>query len=332
MNKSTIKKTITGSPQKHVAGLQDDWWTEISPDLWNSHGSYLRDIAGEEYLDMCCFFSSSPIRYDHPRMHDSVFMEKISRVALYRASLGDFWIEEMAEFIQVFRDIATPSYMHHFFFIDGGALAVENAMKAAFDWKVRLNMKNGTVKTDPQEDLQPLGTKIIYFESSFHGRSGYTMSMTHTNDPRKYMYFPKFDWFKAEAPAYQFNNEGQIANESEVMQKQKESLDNIRTILQNHGDEVAAIVIEPIQCEGGDRHIPTDFFTGLRQLADQFNVLLIFDEVQTGFGSTGLMWGHEHFSKDALPDLLTFSKKSQVGGVMANYDKFSIIKENVFGN
>jgi L-lysine 6-transaminase len=332
MDKSSLKKTITGTPEKHIAGLQNDWWTEISPDLWNSHGSYLRDSSGTEYLDMCCFFSSSPIRYDHPRMRDPSFMEKIAKVAICRTSLGDFWIEEMADFIDIFREIATPAYMHHFFFIDGGSLAVENAMKAAFDWKVRLNIKNGKIKNDPQEENQPLGTKIIYFENSFHGRSGYTLSMTHTSDPRKYKYFPKFDWFKAEAPVYHFNNDGRIINQTEVQQQQKESLDSIQTHLQNHGDDIAAIVIEPIQCEGGDRHIPIPFFAGLRQLADRFNVLLIFDEVQTGFGATGKMWGHEHFGKDALPDLIAFSKKSQVGGIMANYDKFSIIKENVFGN
>ncbi len=332
MDTNTIKSAVAGNPEKSIPGLQQDWWTEVAPDIWNSHGSYLKDISGEEYLDFNGFFACSPVRFDHPDLREKSFLEKISHAAIYRPTLSDFWTKEFAEFVETFRNIAAPPYMHHFFFIDGGALAVENALKAAFDWKVRLNMLKGKIKKDPQEEKQPLGTKVIHFENSFHGRSGYTMSITHTCDPRKYKYFPKFDWFKVEPPVLTFDNQGNVVNEKEVTQDLEKALQILKTILKKHGDDIAAIIIEPIQCEGGDRYIPAELFKHLKELSEENDVLLIYDEIQTGFGTTGKMWAHEYFGKEALPDLITFSKKAQTGGVMANHEKLSRIKEHVFGN
>ena len=222
--------------------------------------------------------------------------------------------------------------MHHFFFIDGGSLAVENALKAAFDWKVRLNLKKGKINSDPQEELRPLGTKVLHFDRAFHGRSGYTLSLTHTHDPNKYKYFPKFDWFRLSPPVLRFDVSGQISNEEEVKQQPENAVTNIQKILTESADDIAAILIEPIQCEGGDRYIPVEFFIQLRQLADEHDIILIYDEVQTGFGTTGKMWGHEHFGDNARPDIISFAKKSQIGGIMANYEKFSKTEVNVFGN
>lgn len=292
----------------------------------------MKDITGEEYLDFNGFFASSPVRFDHPDLREQSFMEKISHAAIYRPTLSDFWTKEFAEFIETFRNIAAPPYMHHFFFIDGGALAVENALKAAFDWKVRLNMQKGNIAVDPQEIKQPLGTKVIHFENSFHGRSGYTMSITHTSDPRKYKYFPKFDWFKVDPPVLHFDNQGKIINKEEAEKDLKKAVQNLKDILTKQSDDIAAVIIEPIQCEGGDHYLPADLFRHLRQLTEEHDVLLIYDEIQTGFGTTGTMWAHEHFGKEAIPDLITFSKKAQTGGVMANHEKLSRIKENVFGN
>jgi len=331
-SKDRIRKDIIGNPASGVAGLQNDWWTEIAPDLWNSHHSYLRDVEGHDFLDLSGFFGTSVVRFDHPRIRDNAFLEQMAKIAMYRPSLADFWTTDMADFINTFRKIAVPSYMHHLFFIDGGTLAVENALKAAFDWKVRLNMQKGLIKGDPQEVNQPLGTKIIHFEKAFHGRSGYALSMTHTADARKYKYFPKFDWFRIVAPTLRFDNDGHVSNQDEVVRLQKDALNTLRNILKSHADDIAAIIIEPIQCEGGDRHLPVEFFNNLRELADENDVLLIYDEVQTGCGSTGKMWAHEHFGPDARPDLLAFCKKVQVGGVMANYERMSRIPENVFGN
>ncbi|MBD3290541.1 aminotransferase class III-fold pyridoxal phosphate-dependent enzyme, partial [candidate division KSB1 bacterium] len=303
MTKDQIRATIVGSPADGIAGMQSDWWTSIAPDLWNSHDSYLRDVSGEEYLDFSGFFSTSVVKFDHPKIRDKNFLKHLARVAMYRPSLADFWTEELADFVDTFRRVAVPDYMHHLFFIDGGSLAVENAMKAAFDWKVRLNMKKGLITSDPVEEKQPLGTKILMFERAFHGRSGYTLSMTHTIDSRKYKYYPKFHWFRVEPPILFFDNNGNISNHEEVSKQQQQAIDEIKSILRQHADDIAAFVIEPIQCEGGDRHLPEGFFTELRSLTEENDILLIYDEVQTGCGTTGEMWGHQHFGTDARPDL-----------------------------
>ncbi len=328
LSKEEIHKLIVGDPKKGVAGLQDDWWTGVAPDLEKSRGSYLVDVSGEEYLDLNGFFGTAPVRFDHPRLRSQEFKEELWRAGFYRPSLSDFWTEEMALFVKVFREVAVPNYMHHLFFIEGGALAVENALKAAFDWKVRRNMAKGVLKCDPVEERRPLGTRVISFENAFHGRSGYTLSLTHTADPRKYKYFPKFDWFRVQPPYLKFDSKGN----AQVVGDIDKALKDIEDILDCYADDVAAIIIEPIQAEGGDLHIPAEFFKGLRELADKYEVLLIYDEVQAGMGTTGRFWAHQHFGPDAVPDLVSFGKKSQVCGVMANGPKMAQVKEHVFGN
>ena len=67
MDKSIIQNKVVGNPDQSITGFQNDWWTNISPDIWNFKGAYLRDLSGDDYLDCCCFFSTVPIRYDHPR-------------------------------------------------------------------------------------------------------------------------------------------------------------------------------------------------------------------------------------------------------------------------
>jgi len=332
MDKIIIRNLIAGNPKRGIAGLQDDWWTYIAPDIWNSKGSYLRDECGDEYLDLCGFFGTAVVSFDHPKIRDESFLSKIAKVAMYRPSLSDFWTRELAEFVQTFREIATPSYMHHFFFIEGGALAVENALKAAFDWKVRLNIKKGKISEDTVEVLQPLGTKVLFFENAFHGRSGYTLSMTHTADPRKYKYFPKFNWFRINPPVLKFDADGKVINKEEVQEHEKKATNEINSIIEQYKDDIAAIIIEPVQCEGGDRHIPETFFKYLRKVSDQNDIILIYDEVQTGMGITGRMWMHEYFGDDARPDVLCFGKKTQISGIMANYDVFSRIDDNVFSD
>ena len=92
-------------------------------------------------------------------------------------------------------------------------------------------------------------------------------------------------------------------------------------------EEVAAIIIEPIQGEGGDNHFPKEFFTNLRRIANERDCLLIFDEVQTGMGLTGKMWAYEHFG--VIPDMMCFGKKTQVCGFCST-DRIDEVKDNVF--
>lgn len=277
---------------------------DIVLDLDRSEGCRMVDARdGRRYLDFFSFFASSPLGMNHPAMMDQAWRERLSRVAVNKVANSDIYTDVYAEFVDTLDRVARPDYMKYFFFVDGGGLAVENALKVSFDWKVRRNFRKGL--------KEEKGSQIMHFRRAFHGRTGYTMSLTNT-DPRKTMYFPKFDWPRLDAPAVQFpldaaENERLDALEAKI-------LADARAAFAERADEIAAIIIEPVQCEGGDRHFRASFLKGLRQLADENEALLIFDEVQTGVGMTGKMWCHQNFGVE--PDIFSFAKKMQVGGIM----------------
>ncbi|HSG29230.1 MAG TPA: aminotransferase class III-fold pyridoxal phosphate-dependent enzyme, partial [Candidatus Krumholzibacterium sp.] len=177
-------------------------------------------------------------------------------------------------------------------------------LKAAFDWKVRKNFAKG-IKEEK-------GHKVIHFREAFHGRTGYTMSLTNT-DPTKTDYFPKFDWPRIDNPKVTFPIEEHLA---EIEAAEKKAVDQIMKAIADNPDDIAAMIIEPVQGEGGDNHFRKEFFQELRRIADENEIILIFDEVQTGLGMTGKWWAHQTF--DVRPDIMCFGKKTQVCGIAAS--------------
>ncbi len=273
-------------------------------DFERSHGSYMVEArSGKRYLDLFTCIASMPLGMNHPKLNNEEFIKYIGKVALHKPSNSDIYSEEMATFVKTFFEIAVPKAFKYSFFIEGGALAVENALKVAFDWKVQKNFLKG-YKTER-------GHKVIHFRRAFHGRSGYTMSLTNT-DPTKYALFPKFDWPRIHNPAINFplNEENLL----QVMKEEEEALNQIKSAFATNRDDIAAIIIEPIQGEGGDNHFRREFLQELRNLCDENEALLIFDEVQTGLGLTGAMWAHEAIG--VTPDIMTFGKKMQVCGII----------------
>ncbi|WP_285268915.1 L-lysine 6-transaminase [Kaistella rhinocerotis] len=285
-------------------------------DFEKSKGSWIHDsLSGRDFLDMFSMFGSASIGYNHPYlMERSAWLGKL---AVNKPTLADVYSQEFADFMDVFSRVAIPKELQYTFFIEGGALAVENAMKACFDWKTRKNFEKGL-------DLE--AGICIHFKQAFHGRSGYTLSLTNTSDPRKHQYFPKFDWPRITNPHLTFPVTEE--NLEETIKNEQLALLHIQEAIISNPNQVACIIIEPIQAEGGDHHFRDEFFTGLREICDENEVLLIFDEVQTGIGITGKMWAFEHFT--AKPDIISFGKKTQVCGVLANKEKFDEIPQNVF--
>ena len=275
-------------------------------DMQASHGSYMLDaVDGREFLDFYSFFASMPVSYNHPRLREPEYQARLLTAASMKVANSDIFSEFYAQFVQTVAEVAAPDGFEHFFFIDGGALAVENALKAAFDWKVRKNLAAGRGE---------IGQQIIHFKQAFHGRSGYTMSLTNTADPRKTMYFPKFDWPRIDNPKIDFTLDEPRRSE-DVAQREQAAVAQIMQAIEQHGHDIAAILIEPIQGEGGDNHFRGEFLAQLREICDQHEMLLIYDEVQTGLGLTGRFWAWEHFG--VAPDILVFGKKMQVCGLMA---------------
>jgi L-lysine 6-transaminase len=286
-------------------------------DLQRSHGTFfVEGRSGKEYLDFFTCIASMPIGMNHPKMTDPAFVEFLGKAALNKPSNSDIYTTEMATFVKTFFSLAVPDHFTYGFFIDGGTLAVENALKVAMDWKVRRNFAKG-YRTER-------GHKILHFDRAFHGRSGYCLSLTNT-DPTKTALFPRFDWPRVESPYIQFPlDDAELARLDEV---EARSIAQIKQAFINDRDDIAAIIIEPIQGEGGDNHFRRSFLQTLRDLADENDALLIFDEVQTGVGITGRMWAHEAIG--IQPDLMSFGKKMQVCGVLAG-PRVDVVAENAF--
>lgn len=290
----------------------------IVVDLDKSRGSHLYDAQRQRrILDCFSFTASNPVGFNHPKMFDLLFEQKLLRAARVKPSNSDVYTVEMAEFVDLFGRLAMPAPFRYLFLVEGGAQGVENALKAAFDWKVRRNFQRGMSRE--------AGSKILHFQEAFHGRSGYALSLTNSADQRKTMYYPKFDWPRIPNPKVRFPlNEEHLA---QVREAEEQSLALMRGVLEREQDDIAAIILEPIQAEGGDNHFRPEFHRALQALAGEFSVLLIYDEVQTGIGLTGKMWAYEHFG--VTPDLIAFGKKAQVCGVMGG-PRLDEVEHHVF--
>jgi L-lysine 6-transaminase len=290
----------------------------IVVDLERSEGSWLVDqVSGRRYLDLFTFFASAPIGHNHPRLREPDVQRRILRAATSNPSNSDFYTVEMAAFVDTLYRVGRLADLPHLFLVAGGAPAVENALKVAFDWKAQRNLARGIDG--------PRHLRVLHFEEAFHGRLGYSLSVTATPDDRKTRHFPTFDWPRIANPKLRFPLDGDARRE--VVELERCALADIERAFDDDADGIAAIIIEPIQGEGGDNHFRGEFLAALRRVADQRQALLVFDEIQTGVGATGAMWAHEHFA--VRPDILVFGKKLQVCGICVSR-RIDEVERNVF--
>ncbi|GLV52857.1 putative aminotransferase class-III [Thermobispora bispora] len=278
-------------------------------DLEKSSGAWLVDARdGRRYLDFYTFYASSPLGMN-PFADDPEFLAYLGRVAANKPANSDMYTVELAEFVETFQRVLGDPELPHLFFVEGGALAVENALKCAFDWKSRWNEAHGR---DPG-----LGTKVLHLTRAFHGRSGYTLSLTNT-DPVKTERFPKFDWPRIEVPAIHFGD---------VEEAERRALAQAREAFERFPHDIACFIAEPIQGEGGDNHMRPEFLQAMQELCHEYEALFIVDEVQTGVGLTGTPWAYQQLGLE--PDIVAFAKKVQVGGIMAGR-RVDLVPDNVF--
>jgi len=284
-------------------------------DIANSRGSTLVDARdGTRYLDLFTFFASNALGMNHPALADDPdFRDELLTAALNKPSNSDVYSVPMARFVETFARVLGDPALPHLFFVDGGAPAVENALKVAFDWKSRWNEAHGI---DPG-----LGTKVMHLQHAFHGRSGYTMSLTNT-DPNKTARFPTFDWPRIPSPAV-----GDSHSQADLEAAEAHALDAARAAFDAHPHDIACFIAEPIQGEGGDRHLRAEFLQAVQALCVENDALFIVDEVQTGCGMTGTAWAYQQLG--LTPDVVAFGKKVQVCGVMAG-GRVDEVPDNVF--
>jgi len=281
-------------------------------DLAASRGSTLVDARdGTRYLDLFTFFASSALGMNHPALADDPgFAAELHEAAVNKPSNSDVYTVPMARFVDTFARVLGDPGLPHLFFVEGGALAVENALKVAFDWKSRWNDSHGL---DPA-----LGTKVLHLRDAFHGRSGYTLSLTNT-DPVKTSRFPQFAWPRIPAPY--------LSTRYDVQARERDALSAARAAFAAHPHDIACFVMEPVQGEGGDHHFRPQFLQAMQALCHEHDALFVLDEVQTGCGLTGTAWAFQQLG--VAPDVVAFGKKTQVCGVMAG-GRVDEVPDNVF--
>jgi L-lysine 6-transaminase len=313
----TIERTV-GTPADVHARLARHLLVdgfELVLDLERSRGSWLVDARdGTAYLDLFTFFASSALGMNHPALaDDATFRAELLEAALTKPSNSDVYTVAMARFVDTFTRVLGDPALPHLFFVEGGALAVENALKVAFDWKSRWNAAHGLDAAR--------GTRVLHLREAFHGRSGYTMSLTNT-DPVKVARYPKFDWPRIANPYVR-------AGTSPAQQREREqaALAQAQAAFAAHPHDIACAIVEPIQGEGGDHHFRPEFLQALQQLCHAHDALFVVDEVQTGCGMTGTAWAHQQLG--LAPDVVAFGKKTQVCGIMAGR-RVDEVPDNVF--
>jgi L-lysine 6-transaminase len=287
-------------------------------DIERSAGSILVDArTGERYLDMFTFFASSALGMNHPALaQDEAFRTELAQAAINKPSNSDVYSVPMARFVDTFSRVLGDPALPHLFFVEGGALAVENALKTAFDWKRRHNAAHGRPAG--------LGTKVLHLRKAFHGRSGYTLSLTNT-DPVKTDLFPKFDWPRIDVPAIRFPLDD--AAVTAVAEAERRALAQAEAAFAAHPHDIACFIAEPIQGEGGDNHMRPEFLQAMQDLCRAHDALFVLDEVQTGGGMTGTPWAYQQLGLH--PDVVAFGKKLQVCGIMAG-GRVDEVPDNVF--
>jgi L-lysine 6-transaminase len=286
-------------------------------DLRRSQGSWLVDArTGERYLDLYTFFASAPLGINPAGVvDDPEFVAQLTEAAMNKPTNPDIYTAHYADFVDVFARVLGDPALPHMFFIEGGALAVENALKCAFDWKSRHNEMHGRSAR--------AGTKVLHLTRAFHGRSGYTLSLTNT-DPVKTERYPMFDWPRIEVPAVTFPLDAYL---DEVVAAEQAALSRAEAAFRDNPHDIACFIAEPIQGEGGDNHMRAEFLQAMQRLCEENDALFILDEVQTGVGLTGTAWAYQQLG--LAPDIVAFGKKVQLGGIMAGR-RVDQVPDNVF--
>jgi L-lysine 6-transaminase len=304
---------VRGRLARHV--LTDGF--HIILDLCRSSGSWIVDAeTGERYLDLYSFFASAPLGINPPGVTgDPEFVALLAGAAANKPTNPDIYTSHYADFVETFARVLGDPALPHLFFVEGGALAVENALKCAFDWKSRRNEMSGR---SPR-----LGTKVLHLTRAFHGRSGYTLSLTNT-DPVKTERYPVFDWPRIEVPVVTFPLSEHLA---QVVSAEQRAMRQAEAAFRDHPHDIACFIAEPIQGEGGDNHMRPEFLQAMQRLCRENDALFVLDEVQTGVGLTGTAWAYQQLGLE--PDIVAFGKKVQLGGIMAGR-RVDEVPDNVF--
>ncbi|KAI8634846.1 aminotransferase class-III-domain-containing protein [Xylariaceae sp. FL1651] len=317
-----VKTDIPGPrSQEHLAKLDkvfDTRSVNMLADYTKSFGNYIVDPDGNVLLDVYAQIASIPIGYNNPALKKVAASQDMVNAIINRPALGNFPSHDWADILETGILKVAPPGLNQVFTAMAGSDANETAYKAAFMWRRQHERGGPAIEFTEAEMESAMNNQspgasqlsILSFKTAFHGRLFGSLSTTRSKPIHK-LDIPAFDWPQATFPQLKYPLE---EHAEENAKAEADSLAEVEDLIKNYHLPPCAVVVEPIQSEGGDNHASPAFFRGLREITKKYNVLFIVDEVQTGVGATGKFWAHEHWDLPNPPDMVTFSKKAQTAG------------------
>ncbi|KAI1117064.1 aminotransferase class-III-domain-containing protein [Nemania sp. NC0429] len=317
-----VKTDIPGPlAQEYIAKLDKVFDTRslnMLADYTKSKGNYLVDVDGNTLLDVYAQIASIPIGYNNPALRGTAQSLEMVNALINRPALGNFPSHDWANLLETGILRVAPPGLDQVFTAMAGSDANETAYKAAFMWRRQKERGGPAVEFTEEELVSSMNNQspgapqlsILSFKSAFHGRLFGSLSTTRSKPIHK-LDIPAFDWPQATFPQLKYPLEEHVEENAKA---EADSLAEVEHLIETYHLPPCAVMVEPIQSEGGDNHASPAFFRGLREITKKHGVLLIVDEVQTGVGATGKFWAHEHWDLPTPPDIVTFSKKAQTAG------------------
>lgn len=318
-----MHERFTSSSTIRTATATSEWLAKAGLLRETNKFTSIVDVDGNKYLDVYSQIASIPVGYNNPTLIAAAQSPEMISALVNRPAIGNFPAENWTSLLRDGLLRVAPKGHDKIFTAQSGSEANELAYKASFMLYQRRKRGEGVEWNDEEiksclDNALPGSPElaIMSFRNSFHGRGFGSLSTTRSKAVHK-LDIPSFNWPQATFPALKYPLEDHVKeNEAE----EKRCLEEVERLITSWHCPVAAVIVEPIQSEGGDNHASPAFFQGLRDVTLKHNVLLIADEVQTGFGATGKFWGHDHWNLSTPPDIVTFSKKAQTAGYFFGND------------